>query len=81
MKSLLRQGGNVIAVKAVNGGASAGLLFRLLDAVSDQATICSTDATDGWEAPDFGAFTWQPAMELGEVGMAPWGKLAGRATV
>ena len=82
---LLVPGTNILAVMAVNGAMSpnpAGLIGTLAIKYRDGRTVeVRTDGT--WEAaktakgkwrtdvPAPG--TWQPAMELGESGMAPWG--------
>ncbi|MGA2497014.1 MAG: glycosyl hydrolase [Tepidisphaeraceae bacterium] len=77
--ALLKPGTNTFAVVAVNGGDApnpAGLIGNTSIRFSDGSTLeIPTDAT--WESATTSTDQWQPAMELGLVGMAPWG-LPGR---
>ena len=82
---LLHPGTNLLTVTGVNGGDQpnpAGILGQLTVQFQDGSKmIISTDAS--WEAAsnvngdwrkDFAVDNhWSPALELGAVGMAPWG--------
>ena len=39
---------------------------------SDPSWLCSEQAPSGWEKTGFSASHWQPAVELGNLGMIPW---------
>ncbi|WP_146150188.1 family 78 glycoside hydrolase catalytic domain [Actinomadura rubrobrunea] len=80
----LRQGRNVIAVRAVNGRTSpAGLLARLELPGQSPATF-DTDGTwrtldtapgGDWKAPGYDDSSWAAAKVLAEWGSGPWGKV------
>jgi alpha-L-rhamnosidase len=86
-KRRLKTGTNLFAVQAVNGAGApnpAGLIGTLILKYKDGRTVqVHTDSQ--WEAAIAvqGKWTgqletggeWQPAMELGAVGMAPWGEV------
>ena len=86
--ALLKPGTNLISVEAVNGGDApnpAGLIARLrLDYGAGRVVNVTTDAR--WEAAETVAANWRTepgaadgwaaAMELGPLGMAPWGDIA-----
>ncbi len=88
---LLKPGTNVIAVVAVNATDNpnpAGLIGSLTIKYSDgQTLVLPTDQT--WQAAENAPANWQidpatttgwtPAMELGPLGMAPWGDVASLA--
>jgi hypothetical protein len=78
---LLQPGPNLLNVQAENGGESpnpAGLIGGLVIRFRNGGTW--TLATDRhWESAESDSAPWQPAMELGELGMAPWGAI-GKAT-
>ncbi len=73
--SLLKPGGNRLEVVAVNDGDApnpAGLVGSISIRFADGTTLdVPTDAT--WESATARADAWRPAMELGPVGMGPWG--------
>ena len=85
IKPLLRSGLNVLAVVAENGGSSpnpAGLAGTLLMNFRDgHALTLPTDKTwqttqsaqGPWKTETTLPGDWQAAMELGPMGMAPWG--------
>ena len=85
IKRMLRAGANVIAVAAENGGTSpnpAGLIGTLVVKFRDGHTLSvATDkkwqtaqAVKGkWTTGAAPAGEWSAAMELGPLGMAPWG--------
>ncbi|HEY5480686.1 MAG TPA: glycosyl hydrolase, partial [Verrucomicrobiae bacterium] len=84
---LLQPDTNLLTVAAVNGSTSpnpAGMVGNLIIKFQDGRTVeLHTDGT--WEAAktaegDWRKATaapgaWKPAMELGAVGMAPWGEI------
>ncbi|MEN6336404.1 MAG: glycosyl hydrolase, partial [Phycisphaerales bacterium] len=73
----LKPGDNVLSVTAENGGDSpnpAGLIGALIVRFSDGHTqIVATDHQ--WQSAESDGADWQAAMDLGEMGMAPWGKI------
>jgi hypothetical protein len=83
----LKAGTNLLAVAAVNGASTpnpAGLIATLILKYKDGRTVeVPTDSSweaaktvEGkWTADAEAAGVWQPAMELGKVGMAPWGEM------
>ena len=84
---LLRPGANLITVLAVNTLDTpnpAGLVGALTIAFSDgRAQEVHTDGTwdaaqtvaENWRADDSSAPGWSAALELGPMGMAPWGEV------
>jgi hypothetical protein len=44
----------------------------VLDTATDHTWRWSATKADGWQKPEFAANDWQPAVELGNVEMAPW---------
>jgi hypothetical protein len=74
---LLRPGSNLVTVTGVNGGDQpnpAGIIGALtIQFQGGRAVSIPTDAS--WEAAmsNNSASIWSPALELGTVGMAPWG--------
>ncbi len=89
VKSRLKAGANVVAVRAHNGDSSpAGLLLRLRIETPTGRTVLTSDATwkaaervaDGWNQVAFDDGGWASAQSLGKLGMAPWGNvLSGNA--
>lgn len=85
--ALLKPGTNVIAVAAANATDSpnpAGLIGSLVVKYTDGRTVkVSTDATwqtaasarGNWMIDTAASNDWAPAMELGPLGMAPWGDI------
>jgi hypothetical protein len=77
----LKPGVNLLTVLAENGGQSpnpAGLIGALIIRFSAGRT--ETILTDRqWETAETAQASWRPALELGELGMAPWGPI-GKAT-
>ncbi len=85
--SMLKPGTNVLAVAAVNSGETpnpAGLLGVVVIKFADGHEV--TVPTDGawhsaetakgkWMTDPSAAGTWTAAMELGPMGMAPWGMI------
>lgn len=85
VKGMLRSGVNVLAVAAENGGADpnpAGLAGILVVEFRDR-TILAVPTDSSWQTAQVvgGKWTadstpegeWAEAMELGPIGMAPWG--------
>ena len=77
----LREGKNVIAVKAINQGGAAGLLASLVidgnmeygssrvwKVTSENSIAENTD----WTSPAYDDGDWSRASELGPLGMPPW---------
>jgi hypothetical protein len=73
----LKAGDNVLSVRAENGGQSpnpAGLIGAVVIRFSNGHV--QTVATDRqWQSAESEPAALQTAMELGEMGMAPWGKI------
>src|SRR5947208_7545241 len=44
----------------------------VMDVATDKSWRWSQTKADGWQKPEFAANDWLPAVELGNVGMAPW---------
>ena len=82
---LLVPGTNLLAVVAVNGATvpnPAGLIGTLIIKYRDGRTVevctdgkweAATTVQDKWRTDAQAPGSWQPAMELGALGMAPWG--------
>ena len=82
LKSRLRPGPNVLAVKALNNGNAAGLLAKfeiecspgpLLTVLSDKTWKAANAATEGWTSAAFDDTAWKPAKEIANLGSGPWG--------
>ena len=85
VKRLLKPGRNLLALTAVNGTDSpnpAGLVGNLkiqfrdgktLEVPTDARWEVSTKAPAQWTTDPAAAGLWEPVMELGVLGMAPWG--------
>jgi hypothetical protein len=83
--SLLKAGTNLLAVEAVNGADTpnpAGLIGNLVIKYRDGRTVevrtdgkweATKTVQDKWLSDAQVAGAWEPAMELGALGMAPWG--------
>ncbi|MGD0261425.1 MAG: glycosyl hydrolase [Verrucomicrobiota bacterium] len=84
-KSRLKAGTNVFAVQAVNGATEpnpAGLIATLILKYKDGRTVqihsdgkweAATTVQGKWQTKAATGVAWEPAMELGSLGMAPWG--------
>jgi hypothetical protein len=82
---LLASGTNLLAVAAVNGADApnpAGLIGTLVIKYRDGRTVevrtdgkweAATTVQGKWRTDAQAAGAWEPAMELGALGMAPWG--------
>jgi hypothetical protein len=44
----------------------------MLEMATDKTWRWSATKVDGWQNPEFAANDWQPAVELGNIEMAPW---------
>lgn len=77
--SLLRPGRNVLAVEGTNLGGPAGICLRLRlgeeTLVSDASWRATDAAPKGWQGLEFDDASWEPAEELGLLGMEPWGEI------
>ncbi len=82
--SVLHAGDNVLAVEVAHprAGQPAGLMVTgRIEFESGEPLIVQTDnrwrssakVEDGWQKPGYLDIAWQPSIELGEYGMAPWG--------
>jgi len=83
--SAIRPGTNLIAVAATNGAETpnpAGLIGLLtirfqdgqtLQIPTDQSWEAAEKVTGGWNSAATATDAWAAAMELGPLGMAPWG--------
>lgn len=87
---LLRQGANVLAVRAENKPAPsknpAGLIARLSVTcrggkrwviVSDGTWLAVKEAHADWQRPSLDDSAWKPALVVAPFGAGPWGKIAG----
>jgi hypothetical protein len=81
---ILHPGNNVIAVKAINAGGSAGLLVRLESKghsllLSNAAWKVSElpSEPDGWTSAAFDDSAWKSATVEAEIGEGPWQTLNG----
>ncbi len=72
---------NVIAVESRNEAGRAGMALRFratlkdgkkLHVVSDASWLCSSEAPDGWQTPDFIASAWPKVVVVGKIGKPPW---------
>lgn len=81
---LLHEGENLLAIHAPHGTANrpAGAIAALrIDFTSGDPLLIysgnqfrvSAKVEDGWEKPGYLDTAWQPAAEIGQYGMAPWG--------
>ena len=81
---LLHAGENVVAIQVAHGRPDrpAGLLATLrVEFDSGEPFTVQTDnrwrvaakVEDGWQKQGYLDIAWQPSIELGEYGMAPWG--------
>ncbi|MEM6504516.1 MAG: DUF1553 domain-containing protein [Planctomycetota bacterium] len=73
----LVKGKNVIAIKAVNAGGSAGMLASLIldderEIGSDKAWKVSMQAGEQWTGVRFDDSQWPASKELGPASMGPW---------
>ena len=82
LKSRLKAGPNLIAVKAYNDAHSAGFLAKLdiecgpgpqITAVSDKSWKVADAPAEGWNKPGFDDAAWKPAKEIAKLGEGPWG--------
>lgn len=80
----IRQGRNVISVRARNGRAEAGLLCRF-EVFTDGGIVevntgadwkTSAEFPAGWEEPGFDDSGWKSAKRLGGANLSPWNRLA-----
>ncbi|MDZ4851547.1 MAG: c-type cytochrome [Pirellulaceae bacterium] len=85
IESDVRQGVNLIAIKATNDGGLAGLIASVhvdlkdgksIDIVTDASWQGSIDAQRDWQQPDFDDAQWVAPKILGELGNSklPWSK-------
>jgi hypothetical protein len=84
---LLNPGANFIAVTGVNGGDRpnpAGFIGQLTVKYRNGGVVSiPTDASwqgaakiaDGWQSISSSSGDWNPALELGPMGMSPWGNV------
>ncbi|HWB83558.1 MAG TPA: family 78 glycoside hydrolase catalytic domain [Bryobacteraceae bacterium] len=81
---LVHAGQNVIAVRALNGtnGGPAGLIgaVRVEFSTGEPLIVptsnqwrASSKVESGWEQPGYLDTAWQPAKDLGALGIQPWG--------
>lgn len=79
----IRRGDNVIAIRARNGRADAGLLCRfeifteqgMLEFNTGEGWKCSTEMPEGWQSPGFDDSGWRDVKRLGGADLAPWNSL------
>jgi mono/diheme cytochrome c family protein len=62
--------GERVSAGQVRGDSKSG--ENVLELVSDNSWVWSAEKVDDWEKPAFAASDWKPAVELGDVGAAPW---------
>ncbi len=80
----LKAGRNALAVLASNGGDSpnpAGLIMvvriegmdgKILEFVTDEQWVVSSQEVSGWQAADFDDSSWKKAIVAASFGDAPW---------
>jgi hypothetical protein len=85
----LKQGRNVVAVAAENGASTpnpAGLIGTLLircrdgrelELHTDSQWRAAATVSDNWMTSPTDGAPWSRAMDLGPMGMAPWGRVGG----
>ncbi|MDB6131924.1 MAG: heme-binding protein [Verrucomicrobiales bacterium] len=81
--SFLKPGRNVIAVKAVNDGDTAGLVARVDTGARPGTVLDETGAgwkqslvfTPGWETADFADSSWTASTVVAKLGDGPWGNV------
>jgi hypothetical protein len=85
LSHLLKPGTNLLAVTAINGGTApnpAGLIGalsikyadgRTQEILTDQSWEAAEHAGGPWKSDATASEGWAAAMELGPLGMAPWG--------
>lgn len=83
VSKLIRQGKNLITVRARNGRGEAGLLCRF-EIFTDKGLItvnsgtdwkCSTELPENWADIAFDDSGWKNAKRLGGANLSPWNKL------
>ena len=84
---LLVPGTNLLTVTAINGATEpnpAGLIGnliikyrdgRVVEVPTDSQWVSARTAQDKWRTDVRAPGSWQPAVELGAVGMGPWGDI------
>lgn len=76
--SFVKEGVNVIAVKAVNDDGPGALIVRLKvggqTIVSDATWRVSEEAPKAWRAPGFDDAAWKQAAVIAPLGGGPWGR-------
>lgn len=84
LTALLREGGNVLALRAYNADGPGGLLMEVeIKLASGRTLVWGTDATwrvaptapPGWERAEFDDATWERAESWGSPPVGPWGVL------
>ncbi len=80
---LLKPGDNVlgVAVEESSGGPSGMIASLQMNFVGEKQAAIPTDhrwhvsqsAISGWNQTGFNSSEWEPAQEIGNYGMAPWG--------
>ena len=82
---LLKAGRNVVAIRGANLGGAAGLVAAMrvelagrpaIEVCTDRTWRFSVDSQTGWTSAEFDASSWPAAVELGRMGLRPWGPLA-----
>ena len=90
LKGKLRQGTNIVAVRARNDGGPAGLVVRIeVRTAGGETVVVSTDRLwwasserqEGWTSVDFEPEAWGPATELARLGEGPWAERVTLATL
>ena len=83
----LKTGTNVIAVEGRNDDGAAAMVAKLVMKSKDGKTVevvsdtswKSGDKTDGWEKADFNDNAWKGSVDLGKLGVGPWGDVFANA--
>jgi hypothetical protein len=75
--SVLKPGTNVLAVAATNGGdgPNPAALIGMLTIKLQDGRVIEVPTDRSWEAAEKPTGVWAAALELGPVGMAPWGEV------
>ena len=83
----LQNGNNVLALRAVNGGTAANpagwignitinLQSSSLDLSTDAQWLTSNSVQTNWETEGFDDSSWANSLEMGQMGIGPWGSVS-----
>ncbi len=79
----IKQGKNVISIRARNGRADAGLICRF-EVFTEKGMVeintgadwkCSTEFPENWQDVEFDDSAWKNAKRIGGANLSPWNRL------